>query len=179
MSEYVFVYGSLKRGGGLSDYMDWSRGTFLGEAALTGVELYLLPAGFPAAVPAADGIAYGELWRVKSLVILDQIEGNGHHYQREQRSFQTSNGVIQAWVYMYLLDIRPTDLPLVSGVYPTDLEEVHNLLCEWATAYSRKTPFDDTGFDVYEENSDECYMPCDDCPFKERCNYSDFDLTTE
>lgn len=183
MSDLVFVYGTLKRGGPCEEVLVHSGGRYVCDSVVTGVELYLLPVGFPAAVldPTGTAIAKGEIWSVKTLWGLDQLEGDGIHYKRIQMTFPTNGGDVTAWIYIYLLEERLAyAMPLVTGMYPTDDGEAQNLVMESAHYHGWQTPFGCNGFDEYEKDNPNCYMDCDTCPYNynQGCEYSDdFDLT--
>jgi len=173
LKEYVFVYGTLKRGGPCEEHLGASKGKYVCDSKIAGVELYLLPAGFPGAVidPTGVAIAKGEIWSVETLLYLDQLEGDGIHYKRFQLPFPTPEGVVNAWVYFYLGDLEYA-MPLVSGVYP-DFEDAENLLYEWAAYRGEATPFGANGFDEYIKDDPECWMVCDYCPYQLSCKNSD------
>lgn len=174
MSEYVFVYGTLKRGGACEEVLLQSGGRYVCDAEVSGIELYLLPAGFPAAVfdPTGTAIAKGEIWLVHNLLALDQLEGNGHHYQREQVTFSDD---ISAWIYLYMKVLPKAAMPLVTGEYPVEDGEATLLLYEWAHYHGWQTPFDCNGFDEYIKDDLHCYMDCKTCPYSYNggCEYSD------
>ena len=181
MSEFVFVYGTLKRGGACEEVLLHSGGRYVCDAEVSGVELYLLPAGFPAAV-IGPGVAKGEIWSTTVLWGLDQLEGNGRLYQREPIQFDTSEGEITAWIYLYLNGLPQSAMPLVTGHYPIEDGEAENLLFEWAYYHGWKTPFGCNGFEVYVKDDPQCYMDCVDCPYNYNggCEFSDeFSLDIE
>lgn len=171
---YVFVYGTLKRHGIANDCLLRSGGHFCGESELAGVELFLLPAGFPAAVldPTGVAVAKGEIWRVERLYELDHLEGNGRHYWRVKRSFLLGDEIITAWIYIYLFPINQIAMPLVTGDYPVSADdpnglEVVNLIAEWATAFGYKSEYGWTGFDTYSLDDPMCWEACDECPYEQ------------
>jgi len=58
---YVFVYGTLKSGGASHEHITASEGIYYGEAEIQGIQLYLTPAMFPAAIDDPNGFARGEI----------------------------------------------------------------------------------------------------------------------
>tara|TARA_Y100001937_G_scaffold61180_1_gene83639 strand:- start:14928 stop:15296 length:369 start_codon:yes stop_codon:yes gene_type:complete len=101
----VFVYGTLKRGYRLHQYMEGAR--FLGEARLNGYRMHRV-SWYPAIRPDADYSVYGELFEINEdiLAILDEVEDRGTEYERElclvQPLFPSETDSIQALVYVYL-----------------------------------------------------------------------------
>jgi gamma-glutamylcyclotransferase (GGCT)/AIG2-like uncharacterized protein YtfP len=174
MSEAVFVYGTLKRGGPLNCNMQLCGGRFLADATAEGVELYLLGAGYPAAVrdESHEAIATGELWLVDTLDILDAVEHNGKYYQRVKMPVEIEQGTVHAWVYLFLGGVED-EMPLVSGVYPLNQVLVQNLILEWEHHHGRPTPFDENGFEVYNIDDPSCYQDCFECPYRLTCEYND------
>jgi len=179
---YVFVYGTLKRYGAANDCLLRSGGRYCGESEITGIELFLLPAGFPAAVYDRNGgsaIAKGEIWRVERLHELDQLEGNGRHYWRIKQRFPLGDEMVSAWIYIYLFPIDQFAMPLVSGVYPVSADdpycnEVGNLMAEWVTMLGYRTEYGYTGIDEYLLDDPTCWEWCEECPYEQlgvECKY--------
>jgi len=113
----VFVYGTLKRGGHLNDYIGSS--LFVGDAMTSSIKWDLhTNGGFPIMRPAAkpedfESKVRGEVYLVDplTLLVLDRIENNGRMYQREKilvscfdQMYKTDKGmrpqVINAWAYV-------------------------------------------------------------------------------
>ncbi len=103
MSDIVFVYGSLMRGGRFHGAL--SRAVFLGEARTC--EPYLLHLGWdwpllierpPAAFRAP---ICGECYAVDRLTLrrLDEIEDNGRLYQRKRACVRIGEDTLSAWIY--------------------------------------------------------------------------------
>ncbi|MGK5640247.1 gamma-glutamylcyclotransferase family protein [Streptomyces sp. URMC 126] len=129
----VFVYGTLRRGGG--NYDAFLRGRTAEEvpARLAGAVLYEGP-GYPFAVAAPTGEIRGELMTLAPsghaavLAALDGLEGYrpgdpGNLYDRVVREVRTERGVtVRAWVYLAAERIarrlRATDSPLPDGTWP-------------------------------------------------------------
>jgi gamma-glutamylcyclotransferase (GGCT)/AIG2-like uncharacterized protein YtfP len=116
---YLFVYGTLKRGGSrhwlIEDF------PFLGRARAKGFVLYDL-CSFPAMVPGA-GVVYGEVYEVSEEVIkaLDWVEGVPVLYRRELIDLVFEDGSsLKAWAYVYNGDVK--GFPLIKeGEWKTAL----------------------------------------------------------
>lgn len=124
MSEFLFVYGTLRRH--LIQNQRLQRNAeFIAEASMRG-RLYLVN-GYPGAVDSTDFAdnVLGELYRIHRppalFNILDDFEecsakfAKPHEYRREQRQVNLPDGrQITAWVYLYNRDVA--DLTqIVSG----------------------------------------------------------------
>jgi gamma-glutamylcyclotransferase (GGCT)/AIG2-like uncharacterized protein YtfP len=111
VGDLVFFYGTLmagfdrRRRTGIDDKL-----RFIGRGSIQG-SLFDLGL-YPAAVPAADGHVWGELYEMADspvvLAALDDIEGYQHDdpdrslYRREQADVALSDGNhVRAWVYFY------------------------------------------------------------------------------
>ena len=111
VGDLVFFYGTLmagfdrRRRAGIDDKL-----RFIGRGSIQG-SLFDLGL-YPAAVPAADGHVWGELYEMTDspvvLAALDDIEGYHHDdpdrslYRREQTDVTLPDGdPVRAWVYFY------------------------------------------------------------------------------
>ncbi len=97
---YLFVYGTLKRGG--SRHWILEGFPFLGRAKAKGFVLYDL-GPYPAMVPE-DGLVYGEVYEVSEEVLqaLDWVEGVPFLYRRELIEVIFEDGLsLKAWAYIY------------------------------------------------------------------------------
>ncbi|WP_424160298.1 gamma-glutamylcyclotransferase family protein [Thermocrinis sp.] len=97
---YLFVYGTLKRGGTRNWLLEGF--PFLGRAKAKGFVLYDL-GPFPAMVPGA-GLVYGEVYEVSEEILrdLDWIEGVPILYRRELIDVVFEDGFsLKAWAYIY------------------------------------------------------------------------------
>ena len=108
---FVFVYGTLKRGGALHSHLAGQR--LLGEAqTATRCRLHRL-GWYPGLVDDADGVfVSGELWEVDepTLQVLDEIEGVDEGlYERRPVQLQAPFNRKNVLTYYYLGDI--TDCP--------------------------------------------------------------------
>lgn len=124
MSEFLFVYGTLRRQLIENQRVQY-HAEFIAEASMQG-RLYLSN-GYPGVVDSTDfaDLVRGEVYQIHNssalFVILDNYEecsamfAEPHEYRREQRQICLVDGrQFKAWVYLYNMDIR--DLPqIVSG----------------------------------------------------------------
>jgi len=125
VSQYVFVYGTLKKGGVRHKLIAHSGFKFVADAKVHG-RLYSLPGkDYPAGTFApASSYVYGELYRMtgdytgESLNDIDREEGVDEAlYARVLMEVETDNETVDAWVYAYL---QPVDeaLEIPTGVFP-------------------------------------------------------------
>lgn len=123
---WLFVYGTLMQGlANHRRYLGRGAAAFVAAAWLPGAELYHLPEGYPAAVPAApDRRVQGELYRIAHedpagyaalIARLDWLEGfqgpgdPGNLYERVVRPVRTGQNQkreVDALVYLFA---RPGD----------------------------------------------------------------------
>lgn len=104
----VFVYGSLKKGFGNHDFV--ADQNFLGSAKTSSSDYMMISLGaFPAVCPYPGAYKVtGEVYEVDpyTLHALDQLEGNGRLYNREQRDFILDSGrSVKAWVYLMNINV--------------------------------------------------------------------------
>ena len=111
MSERLFVYGTLRKGGANSMHHMLGRDSrFVGRARTRG-RLYDL-GEYPGLVASDDTWVHGDLYELADartvLARLDEYEGCGpndarpHEYERMQCEVLTETGVREtAWVYLY------------------------------------------------------------------------------
>lgn len=99
-NNYVFIYGSLKRGYHNDKWMTGA--AFLREAVTSKAEYEMHPTGgmFPLVVAGEHRIA-GELYMVDDDILadLDRLEGNGDVYTRVQVKLSGVDAL--AWMYMF------------------------------------------------------------------------------
>lgn len=95
--ELVFVYGSLRKGGGLHHYLVDS--TFLGEGTIEG-QLFHCGGWFPA-VKHGEGRVFGEVYMITADVLaqLDRAEGHPGFYKRELTLVELEEEFVTTWVY--------------------------------------------------------------------------------
>jgi len=102
---YLFVYGTLKRGG--SRHWIIENLPFLGRAKAKGFVLYDL-GPYPAMVPGA-GVVYGEVYEVskEALQSLDWVEGVPVLYRRKliEVVFEDESS-LKAWAYIYSGNVK-------------------------------------------------------------------------
>ena len=110
MTQYLFVYGTLKRRGGSRHRALLGQAEYMGEATYQG-RLYRV-SWYPAAVAssAADAHVCGELYRLEAdadrlLRAIDQYEGCDAvdpEYERCAQTVRRSDGTrVRAWIYLY------------------------------------------------------------------------------
>jgi gamma-glutamylcyclotransferase (GGCT)/AIG2-like uncharacterized protein YtfP len=105
MRSYIFVYGTLKRGGTIHWIIE--NFPFLGRAEAEGFMLYDL-GSYPAMVPGV-GVVYGEVYEVseEALQSLDWVEGVPVLYRRELIEVSFEDGFsLKAWAYIYNGDVN-------------------------------------------------------------------------
>lgn len=111
----LFVYGTLKRGGHLSYYLDECE--FLGTATTPPV-FRLFDLGYYPALVFADGYPItGEVYEVDSLAIFDRVEDFPCLYTRGEFDV----GSCTAWIYYaseWLAEKITRNPELTSGVWP-------------------------------------------------------------
>lgn len=101
----LFVYGTLRRGEALADYMV---GKFICTCSTAAAEFTMYDLGnYPAIIPRGNRKVWGELYEVsgKDLEELDSVEGVPHLYVRSR--IQVSNGDL-AFVYFLAPDVAET-----------------------------------------------------------------------
>lgn len=74
--KFVFVYGTLKRGGPLNQVLSRVGASFMKGAKVEGYTLWSVDGVFPAMLPEKDGVVKGEIWAVpdSAMDLLDRIE---------------------------------------------------------------------------------------------------------
>lgn len=95
-SKLVFVYGTLKFGFKNYSVMQQASGSFQREAITDPEYSMINMGGFPAVIIGGDTSIHGEIFRVKSLKLLDRLEGYPRFYDRIE--IQTPMG--PAWMYV-------------------------------------------------------------------------------
>lgn len=123
-TEYIFVYGSLRRGFAsparevLDDYAE-----FISDAIYQG-KLYKID-WYPGVVPSddEDDIVHGEVYKIinreEVLRKLDRYEGcstmdqKPHAFVRKKVEVKSSGNEITAWIYLY--DLSIDDMVLISS----------------------------------------------------------------
>ncbi len=99
----VFVYGSLLPGERYRAVLEALGPLVAVPARLRGWRLFVLPEGYPAAVPGS-GILEGELVEFfdleRALRALDAFEGSDGLYRRRALDVETPAGMRRAWAYV-------------------------------------------------------------------------------
>ena len=100
--ETVFVYGSLKRG--FINHHVMAGTEFLG-AGVTQPGFAMLGLGRYPGVVRGTAVIAGEVFAVPAprMGRLDRLEDNGRVYRREVIPIRLPSGVVDAWIYLYLL----------------------------------------------------------------------------
>ena len=103
-TEYVFVYGSLKRGYRLfSQYMEET--AFIGKAVLEGYTLHRVKGAWYPGIRKGDGNVKGEVFKIgpEDLKQLDLVEGEGQLYDRITAEVEIENleERLTAFVYVF------------------------------------------------------------------------------
>jgi len=123
MSEYLFVYGTLRRGQPLAPHLEPPRARLVGEGRIVG-RLFDL-GDYPGATPDPKRFSTvrGEVHELydprETLLVLDDIEGfDAKHPDRslfERREIEVkmeAGGTLRAWVYFYRQPlIEATEIP--------------------------------------------------------------------
>jgi len=111
MSEYVFVYGSLKRDFVRNDWMQDSVFVMETVTVESGYDMHGYPGSFPVVVEGTHKIA-GEVFQVNDEVMedLDYLEANGDFYIR--RLVQVEGMDVPVWMYVVEnTDFLPVETP--------------------------------------------------------------------
>ena len=114
---YVFVYGTLKRGGGLSCCLTGDHCTYIGDDQVAG-RLYDTGVGYPAMVePLSEkDIVSGEVYAVTTDVLerLDIVEGCPSLYRRVTLTTLNTSMSVEGYLYQ-----QPTATmqPITSGIW--------------------------------------------------------------
>ena len=121
----VFVYGTLLRGE--ANHARFCADTLTIESASTTGRLYHLPAGFPALVEDAGGIAYGEAMTFPdlegTLARLDSLEGyRPEHAERslyirrvQSVTLSSTGGAVLAYCYVWRGPLPEGAVLVLSG----------------------------------------------------------------
>ena len=105
-TEYVFVYGTLKRGGGLNSYLN--AGEFISDGKLDNNFTLFVPdynGGFPMLTEEpSEQVCEGELFKIPKQLfnILDRVEGVPSLYVRKTVDVNLDNGsTVKAHTYIF------------------------------------------------------------------------------
>ena len=116
-NNYLFVYGTLKRGFGNNSLLQDA--DYICTAV--SVDKYNISGhGFPCAHPNENGkLLQGEIFLLSKseFILTDRLEGNGSFYNREIRTFISEGKKIDAWIYII---IRPNEM-----TYNTDCDIIN------------------------------------------------------
>lgn len=119
---YVFVYGSLKRGFGNNRLLQNDESEFICEDYIEDFEMYSMGA-FPGVVhvPGSRSVVHGEVWKVSDNILerLNTLEGfrgednpsNFYNCKKvETKNYHHS-------CYVYLQDTAPSDMLVLEGIW--------------------------------------------------------------
>ena len=120
----LFVYGTLKAGGGNHGFLTERSSKFVCHHEMHGFELIDLGYGFPYMMIGNDSVL-GEVYEIdrETLVNIDSLEGHPFHYKRYLTNF---NGqVAEMYYYLSRFDIMPTKAKIVKdGYWPIDNQKI-------------------------------------------------------
>jgi gamma-glutamylcyclotransferase (GGCT)/AIG2-like uncharacterized protein YtfP len=111
----VFVYGTLKRGGGLHGVLQGADTAHVADGFVEGYALLDL-GSFPGMVRGlAHDRVYGECYGVSPATLnqLDRVEAEGSLYDRKLVAVRTSHKRIR-WAYAYIYR-HPADQPVIDS----------------------------------------------------------------
>lgn len=105
ITEYAFVYGTLKKGFPNNTFLQDEDTQFIGDATTKQNGFLMISLGpFPAVLEYNSNYKIsGEIYKVtkKTLDNLDYLESNGSLYTRKKKEFILSSGkTIEAWIYL-------------------------------------------------------------------------------
>lgn len=113
---YIFVYGSLKKGGINHYYLKRGGSEFISQYKLKGFSLCDFGHGFPYLVYGGSDSVYGEIYKVDNLVtgVLDRLEDIPRLYRREsvwtgtgsQSSFINASVLLEYYISHFDRDER-------------------------------------------------------------------------
>ncbi|HLJ91400.1 MAG TPA: gamma-glutamylcyclotransferase family protein [Candidatus Angelobacter sp.] len=124
VSPYLFVYGTLKKGGVRHELITRAGLTFVGNAKTRGRLYSLFEKDYPAAIFASDpSYVFGELYRIKDdythewLNDLDEEEEvDKGLYTRILSQVEIGSKIENAWVYSYM-QVVDESLRIESGIF--------------------------------------------------------------
>src|SRR5208282_6629376 len=115
---YLFVYGTLKRGGKSHSEIAEDRGVkYVGEARIRGKLYQIRDADFPGAVPTTQPNRYvnGQLFLMRhpleTLAALDEFEGVAEGlFRRDLVDVRINGRPVKAWAYFYARSVEDSNL---------------------------------------------------------------------
>ena len=116
----VFVYGTLKAGYPLHEYLEHPKTRFLGDGVLKGYDMY--SNGFYPFIVQSDNrsaLVHGEVYKIppRILITLDAVEGEGSLYRRAKLPIAVEGkGNISAFVYIAMANMTK-QMPIESGMF--------------------------------------------------------------
>jgi len=124
VTDRLFVYGTLQRGGQYHALLQRGQARFLGTASLV-TPFPLLLARYPCLLdaPGQGHRVEGELYALPTRhgwQLIDELEQHPHEYRRRIESIECKGQSLQAWTYFYIRpDLSPGSLPAVKRYWPT------------------------------------------------------------
>ena len=105
----VFVYGTLMKG--YWNHRLLEREKFIGEGKIQNYGLYNVTSPYPGVIQKNGASVLGEIYDVseKTLKKLDELEGEGTLYIRRAVNVETSEGVLEAYTYLWNKTVNEKD----------------------------------------------------------------------
>tara|TARA_R100001443_G_scaffold17872_1_gene28502 strand:+ start:15980 stop:16570 length:591 start_codon:yes stop_codon:yes gene_type:complete len=129
---HLFVYGSLKNGGGNHSYY-LGDSKFIQHYKLEGHALVDLGHGFPYIIQDKKSFVYGEVYEVDKETIekIDLLEGVPYLYRRVLTNYELNGTMEIAGLYYYLslLEDMP-DKKIKNGYWSVDNKKIFNVYVE-------------------------------------------------
>lgn len=116
---YVFVYGTLKKGQPRHEILIDGNAEFVDEAVLEGYEMY--DTGYYPGIVEGKGVIYGEVYKVSDdlIEVLDIIEGVDYNlFKREAVVVNLLNQKQKIYVWAYIFNMSVSNFVKIhSGKY--------------------------------------------------------------
>ena len=133
VSPYIFVYGTLKKGGSRYEHIRQYGLKFVANARTQGRLYSLANEDYPAAkFELGTSYVHGELYKIRDdhvnewLNKIDDEEGVDEGlYARILRKVEADGGKVDAWVYAYLPPVNE-GLEIPTGIFPTTSQPIQN-----------------------------------------------------
>lgn len=115
-TNYLFVYGTLKKGKIRHEILIEQNAEFVDEAVLEGYDLYDI--GYYPGIVKGKGKVYGEVYKVsdKLIEILDAIEGVEHNlFKRKILPVELISQKTKLYVFVYVFQRKTKYLQLIAN----------------------------------------------------------------
>lgn len=99
----LFVYGTLKRGQRLNQYLGNSN--FIETGIARNFSLYT-NGSYPYMLEDQGGVVHGEIFEVNNAVVMTQLRSIEREYSEEIIQVETVDGIEDCYAYVYMGDIR-------------------------------------------------------------------------